>query len=297
MITEFKRNVSVDVLTREAGSSYSRSEGRMAEVYHYRKPRVTQAGAGFQRNFMYWILGFSLLGIIGFGVKQAVRSSLFTLKAVVVEPLSSNYPLSREQVLDLAEVPVGLGSLFELNLKPIESRLLRSPWVKGIVVGKQFPGTLSLRVVERTPVALLAESNGRVMYLESDGTIFEDRAMVFSGELPIFTGFPSNDPEALRRINSFVKTWFGPDVIPGLKLSSLSYDERLGLRAMISYPMKNQQQMRTVLELGLNLEDAADLPMERLKKVLQYIGQRSQPASKIWLGNGKKIVVKFSRGS
>ncbi len=269
----------------------------MAEVYHYRKPRITQPGAGFQRNFIYWILGFFVLGMIGFGVKQAVRSSLFTLRSVVVEPLSSNYPLNREQVLHLAGVPVGLGSLFELNLEPIESRLLQNPWVKGVVVGKQFPGTLSLRVVERTPVALLAEANGRVVYLESDGTTFEDRAMVYQGELPIFTGFQSNDPETLKKINAFVKNWFAPEIIPGLKLSSLSYDERLGLRAMISYPMKNQQQMRTVLELGLNLEDAEELPMERLKKVLQYIAQRSQPASKIWLGNGKKIVVKFSRGS
>ncbi|MBU6154700.1 MAG: FtsQ-type POTRA domain-containing protein [Bdellovibrionales bacterium] len=269
----------------------------MAQAYHYRKPAVLQPEHRSGRNILYWFLGFLVLGMIGFGVKQAVRSSLFTLRTVVVEPLSSNYPLSREQVLQMADVRVGMSSLFELKLAPIEARLLEHPWVKGVVVGKQFPGTLSLRVVERTPVALLTEANGKVLYLESDGSAFEDKSMVYPGELPIFTGFSSTRPEVLRKLNGFVQKWFGSGMIPGLKLSSLSYDEKLGLRAMISYPMKNQRIMRTVLELGLNLEDAAELPMERLKKVLEYIGQRSQPASKIWLGNGKKIVVKFSRGS
>jgi hypothetical protein len=121
--------------------------------------------------------------------------------------------------------------------------------------------------------------------------------MVYPEELPILTGFPAKNVEMLKKLNSFVKTWFSSGLVPGMKLSTISYDEKLGLRAMVSYPMKNQKQMRTVLELGLNLEDATDLPMERLKKVLAYIGNRSQPASKIWLGNGKKIVVKFSRGS
>ncbi len=269
----------------------------MAQLNHYRKPRILHASGGDRRrNAVYWVFGLLALGLIGFGIKQAVRSSLFTLRSVVVEPLSSNYPLSREQVLEMADIRVGFGSLFDLKLAPVESRLREHPWVKGVILGKQFPGTLSLRVVERTPVALLTETNGRVLYLESDGSTFEDRALVYPGELPILTGFSSTESGVLRKINTFVTTWFGPDVIPGLKLSSLSYDEKLGLRAMISYPMKNQKVMRTVLELGLNLEDAAELPIERLKKVLQYIAQRSQPASKIWLGNGKKIVVKFSRG-
>jgi hypothetical protein len=268
----------------------------MAEVYHYRKPRIMQGESAASRNLLYWVLGFFVLGAIIFGIKQATRSSLFMLRSVVVEPLSRDYPLSQDQVLQLAGVRTGSGTLFDLSLKPVELRLLRNPWVKGVVLGKQFPGTLSLRVVERTPVALLPESGGRVLYLESDGEVFEDRAMTYSAELPLFIGFSSSDKESLKKMNEFVRSWFSPGIIPGLKLSSLSYDEKLGLRAMISYPMKNGQLMRTVLELGLNLEEAAVLPMERLKQVLQYIAQKSQPASKIWLGNGKKIVVKFSRG-
>ena len=269
----------------------------MSVITHYRKPRSGLVDTILQSNLAHWILGLLVLGTIGFGIKQAARSSLFTLKSVVVEPLSAGYPLASGTVLELAKVPVGTRSLFDVPLEPIEARVMKHPWVKGVVVGKQFPGTLLLKVVERTPVALLTEANGRVLYLESDGATFEDTNFAFPGELPIFSGFQAKDPGSLQRLNHFVETWFNEKNLPGLKLSSLDYDSKLGLRAMITFPMKNQKPMRTVLELGLNLEEAATIPVGHLKKVLEYISSRSQPASKIWLGDGKKVVVKFSRGT
>jgi hypothetical protein len=250
-----------------------------------------------QSNLVHWVAGILVLGVIGFGIKQASRSSLFVLKSVVVQPLTPNYPLRAETVLEMARVPVGSQSLFDVPLSPIESRLVKHPWVKGVVVGKQFPSTLSLKVVERTPVALLAQGTGKVLYLESDGTVFEDPAMAYSGELPIFSGFSAQNTEVLKKLNRFVHTFFAEDGLPGLKLSSIDYDSKLGLRAMILYPMKNQKPMRTVLELGLNLEEAGTIPVAHLKRVLDYVSVHSQPASKIWLGDGKKVVVKLSRGS
>jgi len=273
----------------------------MPAIYHYQKQyQKTLANwihSGALKNLGHWVLGLLVIGVIGFGVRQATRSSLFILRKVVVEPLSPDYPLSRERVLDLAKVPVGSKSLFDLNMAPIESRLLRHPWVKGVIVGKQFPNTLSLKIVERNPVALLTEGTGRVLYLENDGTSFEDEAMVYPVDLPILTGFSAKNIDLLKRLHVFIQTWFSPENLPGLKLSSLSYDEKMGLRAMISYPLKNRQQMRTVLELGLNLEEASSVPAHHLRKVLEYVAGKAQPASRIWLGDGKKIVVKISRGS
>jgi hypothetical protein len=178
----------------------------------------------------------------------------------------------------------------------MEARLLRHPWVKGVVIGKQFPGTLSFKIIERVPVALLSESQGRVLYLEQDGSTFEDRAMVYPVDLPILTGFSAQELPRLKELNRFMSAWFSAERLPGLKLSSLSYDEKQGLKAMVLYPMKNQKWMRTVIELGLNLEEADSVSPGHLKQVLDYLSTHSQPASKIWLGDGKKIVVKFSRG-
>ena len=43
-------------------------------------------------------------------------------------------------------------------------------------------------------------------------------------------------------------------MIPDLKLSSVSFDLKTGLRAVVIYPLKNKQNMRAVLELGQNIE-------------------------------------------
>jgi cell division septal protein FtsQ len=253
--------------------------------------------SGGSKNALHAMAAVMVLGALSFGIYQSVHSSLFNLKLVEVETFSDGYPLTRDEVVKLAKVPLNRYTLFNVDLKPIEERLMKDPWVKGVVIGKQFPNTLSLKVVERKPVALLSESKGRVFYLEEDGTAFEDQSMVYPKDLPILTGFSADNIYLLKKVNQFVATWFSPEKMPGVKLSSVSYDEKLGLRAMVSYPLKNQKQMRTVLELGLNIEEATLIPQDRLLKVLGYLGRRSMQASKIWLGDGKKIVVKMARGT
>jgi hypothetical protein len=236
------------------------------------------------------LIAMGVLTALGFGIYSAMHSSLFLLNQVNVQPMTANYPLTSEKVVALARAPVGHANLMNMDLQPIEARLLKSPWIKGVVLSKQFPSTLSIQIIERSPIALLNEVKGNIAYVEKDGTLFEDAAMIYPKDLPILTGFSENDPAALLKVNDFIVNWFGT-----LKLSSISFDEKLGLRAVISYPMKNQQLMRTILELGLNIEEAASIPQAHFLRVLNYLADRSMTASKIWLGDGKKIVVKISR--
>ena len=249
------------------------------------------------KNALHWLAGLVGLGALIIGLYEASHSSLFFLNTVKVTPLSAGYPVNAEKVLELAKVPVGKVSLFDLKMEPIEARLMKNPWVKGIVVGKQFPNTLSLMVVERIPVALLSEANGRIVYLEGDGTTFEDTSMTYPKDLPILTGFPAQNIDTLKQANQFITTWFSSEKFPGLKVSSLSYDEKLGLRAVVTTVQKNQKQARIVVELGLNLEEATLIPQERFQRVLMYLSEHSMQVSKIWLGDGKKIVVKVLKGS
>lgn len=248
------------------------------------------------KNALHWLTGITVMLILGFGIFESVHSSLFYLKTVKVEAMSSGYPLTEASVLELAKVPIGKISLFDLHLAPIEARLMQHPWIKGVIVGKQFPNTVSLKIVERTPVAVLNELSGRVLYVEADGTSFQDVSMNYPKDLPFLKGFNAQNIDQLKKMNHFIETWFSLQHFPGLRLSELSFDDKLGLRAVVSYPLKNQKQMRSVLELGLNIEEASLIPSQRLLKILDYLANHSMPASKIWLGDGKKIVVKVARG-
>lgn len=257
----------------------------------------SSSGSTSGKNALHLLAAIFVLVLMGFGIARAMSSSLFKLKSIAVEPLSQGYPLSSEQVLQMAKVQIGSQSLFDFNMKPIEARLVKNPWVKGVVIGKQFPDTISLRIVEREPIALLNESRGKVVYLESDGTVFEDSSIVYSKDLPILQGFSVKDEVMMKQLHSLMFEWFKEGNFPGLKLSSLSYDSKMGLRAVVVYPLKNGQFMRPVIELGLNLDEALLITQSSLRKVFEYLSGKSLPASKIWLGNGKKIVVKMSRDS
>jgi hypothetical protein len=259
--------------------------------------RFQTQSASPRKNALHWLAGILGLAVLAFGAYRATQSELFLLHTVTVTPLSEGYPLSNDQLVELAHAPIGKVSLFDLQMEPIKQHLMKNPWVKGVVLGKQFPSTLSLTVIERTPVALLTENNGRVLYLEDDGTTFEDQKMVYAKDLPILTGFSAQNIDLLKKANAFLVTWFSQEHFPGLKVSSLSYDEKLGLRAVISVQDKNQKQMRMVVELGLNVEEASQVPYQRFKKVLEYLSSHAMQASKIWLGDGKKIVVKVLKDS
>ncbi|MBS1959620.1 MAG: FtsQ-type POTRA domain-containing protein [Bdellovibrionales bacterium] len=250
------------------------------------------------KNALHFVVSVLVLTVLGYAGYSAVHSNLFALQRIDIQPFSDGYPLRVDEVEALLQLPKGNTNLFELDLKPIETRLLKQPWIKGVILGKQFPGQISVQVIERKPVALVnsgsPDSQGKIFYLEEDGTLFDERSVTYARELPILSGFSAQNKELLQRLSSFVSTWFDPSKLPGLKLSALSFDAKLGLRAIIVYPMKNKQWMRSVLELGLNVEEAALVPQERLKRVLDYLADKSMTASKIWLGDGKKIVVKIA---
>ena len=271
----------------------------MAKVSGKVLPRIRERSVEpkKRKNALHVLAAVLVMIALAVGMESAMHSSLFKLKNISIEAMSDGYPLSREQVIEMAKVSLGKQNLFDLNLKPIETRLLKSPWVKGVVIGKEFPDTVSLKIVERAPIALVNGSKGKVVYLESDGTLFEDQSIIYSKDLPILQGFPIQDRETMLKVRELLFNWFQESHFPGVRISSLSFDEKLGLKAVIAYPLKNGQLMRPVIELGLNLDEALTTAQAPFKKVLEYLSSKSLSASKIWLGDGKKIVVKLARRS
>ena len=74
----------------------------------------------------------------------------FRVRSVRVEGVRH---LSAEEVERAAAVPPG-ANLWD-DLAPVAARVRAHPLVKDVEVGRRFPGTLRLSVVEREPVALL----------------------------------------------------------------------------------------------------------------------------------------------
>jgi cell division septal protein FtsQ len=84
--------------------------------------------------------------------------------------VEGNERLSEGEILELIEVH-GTTNILTLDLDETKRKLLRSAWVKDVELKRMLPATLTLQIVERTPVAVAALSE--LYLLAEDGTILD----------------------------------------------------------------------------------------------------------------------------
>ncbi|WP_233604521.1 cell division protein FtsQ/DivIB [Micromonospora sp. HM5-17] len=78
-----------------------------------------------------------------------------------------------EQVRAAAAVPEGT-PLARVDLAAVRSRVAALPPVARVRASRQWPNTLRIEVVERTPVAVVPR-NGRFAVMDGTGVVFQDR--------------------------------------------------------------------------------------------------------------------------
>jgi cell division protein FtsQ len=92
----------------------------------------------------------------------------------------------QEQIMEAAAVPLKT-PVFQLDLKEIAERVETLPWVRSCEVRRVLPDKLSVRVIERQPVALIRMVN--LYYVDEDGTPFKEPAPGEPLDYPILTGW------------------------------------------------------------------------------------------------------------
>ena len=93
----------------------------------------------------------------------------------------------RSAVNAITQAYVG-ANLFRLDIAHIQNDLRSLGWVSRIETEKQLPDTLRVRIVERTPVALV-QSGDRLQYVDENGVPFAELSpAVGDSDLPLITG-------------------------------------------------------------------------------------------------------------
>lgn len=92
-------------------------------------------------------------------------------------------------------------NLFRVDVEELRRQLTRLPWVERVAIEKRLPDTLSIRLFERQPVALLS-ANGTLRYVDRTGASFAmlDPA-VGNPELPLIV---NATPADLPRVVEFL---------------------------------------------------------------------------------------------
>ncbi len=85
--------------------------------------------------------------------------------------ITGNTHLSDREVISLMKVKRG-SSLLDIRSENLKQQLLRSPWIKRVLIRKELPHTLIVMLKEASPVAILKK--GRSLYLvDREGVLLE----------------------------------------------------------------------------------------------------------------------------
>ncbi len=126
------------------------------------------------------VLGVLVAAGVSVGVVALLHSSLFGARTVVIAGAEHT---SRGQVLEVT----GLDRkppLIDVNTTVMERRLDRLPWVGEAHVHVEWPSTVSVAVVERTPVAVSILPTGGYAVLDVTGRVLADQTKR-PDELPV----------------------------------------------------------------------------------------------------------------
>ena len=139
----------------------------------FRRPDVRPAG---RRRIGRWVwqvsrivLAVAVLAGLGYGAQRVVLNSrLLLIDRVVVR---GNARLSTGEIDALVQGLRGQHVL-RVDLDAYRRRLMESPWVASAAMRRVLPGTVEIRVVERTPMAVARI--GDRLFLVADGGVVVD---------------------------------------------------------------------------------------------------------------------------
>lgn len=167
------------------------------------------------------LIGIILAGGLGFGslygFQALTERGVFQVRHVGI---SGQAHIPEDRILSRLDLPKGI-NLFDVDLKAVSGSVLTHPWVERVTVRRTYPSTISIRVWERTPAAVLTKRSGSAtMMVDAEGVVLgaqEDSA----GPLPRFTGLPFDglvagdrvDDARVRQGLAVAKAWGDPDVL------------------------------------------------------------------------------------
>lgn len=247
--------------------------------------------------------------------RRITHSSLFLIHSLDIHHSSSQPLLDDRTLLEVIQLPLDKISLFDLDLREIQLRILKSPsvceWIQQVQIQKQFPNQVRFLVTDRSAKALFQEKTGALSYIDESGKLFGRLKLHHALDLPLFSGFKSNSQEMLRKALRVLTEWKKSPISQRLVLSGLDWHPQRGVRILIMDPRENQGPLRTWIDLGDLMDHgisqgnqvvkSQDLGLQerfaQLEPVLDYLSGNQIAVRYILANMEKKVVVKTDQGS
>lgn len=139
----------------------------------------------------------AVVAVVVVAATTLYRSSLFQVRTIDVQ---GNSQVSAERIIELAGVPDG-STLMRYPKGDIAARIEADPWIESVAITRDFPDTLRIRVVERTPVALV--DTGDVFWvIDASGMVLGEQSFEESATLIVVRDVQGIEPKAGKRSSS-----------------------------------------------------------------------------------------------
>ena len=161
-----------------------------------KKYRLQRRSKHILHELLRTALLLGVISIVGavmiFGYNFTISSPYFQIKEIIVHGCKE---LTEKEILSYAAIKPSQ-NLLAINLGTIARRIESNPWVKEVLVGKEFPNRLIIDLQERTAVALVKNDNGFNL-LDLDGVAFKKLEKSDEADIPVLNGCYSDDSDSV----------------------------------------------------------------------------------------------------
>ncbi len=195
--------------------------------------------------------------------------------------------LTRRQMLRVLDLPANV-TLLQLDITRLGARLERHPLVHTVVMRRQFPETLQIRVQERMPYLTVAAGADQVV-IDAEGVVLRpvqsarDRNLPqlrLDGKRALAAGMRLRQADIQRAIE-LLRAYHDSSVAAIMRVASLVVEKSGASRwRFASYPFP--------VRFG---EGRIEAQLERLPPVLQYIRERGLAVHVLDLSYQKRAIV------
>ncbi|MDX9701891.1 MAG: FtsQ-type POTRA domain-containing protein [Candidatus Auribacterota bacterium] len=143
----------------------------------------SQKYAVFGLHLAIFVVVVGVIALFGWYVNKYMSTDeAFNIQDIVVE---NNVLISRHQILDTMGISEGL-NLFSVDVKQCTRELLKLPSIKGVLIEKQYPAKIIVRVSERFPIFQFYK--GCYFFVDEDGVILDTMSRQADPTLPVVVG-------------------------------------------------------------------------------------------------------------
>jgi len=195
--------------------------------------------------------------------------------------------LTREEVLYLLGITEET-TAWQLDLPRMGTRLLHHPYVKSVVLRREFPSTLRVTVLERTPY-LVVSSHDQRMLVDEEGVVLRALGPEQASQVPhvilpqphVFEPGMRLRQQEVQRAFELLQTYQASPLVETLRLASLTVQPSgISVWRFEQYPFD--------VRLG---DEGIALQLGRLPLALRYVTQQHLAVRAIDLSYRKRIIL------